>query len=357
MEIKGKKYILTDETITFDGHTLYRIKAIRPFGDIKKDDLGGFIESENNLDQHGEAWVYKNGRVYEEARVSDYAIVGNMVKADWMIDDCTVVNGSARIIDNSRVLDGAKVSGFARIDGHAKIYEHASVAGTALIDDYAEVFGYATVRDQAEVRNDAKAYGDSRIGGHIRLYDKAVISGDVDIEGDAQIRGNADITSKNDYLMIQGLGSQYRTTTAYRDRNDGISVTCECFTGTLDKFVKKVTKTHKENRFAREYLKFVDLIKCHFGLADNDAAEDRYSLTDMPQISDVYYIVDWDLTSVVNDPRKKDDGPISRMVIFRSNPADYAAISAGMAFKTKEAADRNKYTVFKEIIGEEWGNE
>ena len=59
-----KKYILTDETIEHLGHTLHRIKAVRDFDCVRAGDLGGFIESEKNLDHDGDA------RVSGEARVS-----------------------------------------------------------------------------------------------------------------------------------------------------------------------------------------------------------------------------------------------------------------------------------------------
>ena len=44
-----KKYKLTDETITFGFKTLHRIEALRSFGNVRKGDKGGFIESEDNL--------------------------------------------------------------------------------------------------------------------------------------------------------------------------------------------------------------------------------------------------------------------------------------------------------------------
>ena len=51
----NKKYELTDETINHYGVVLHRIKALRSFGDVKAGDLGGFIESEDNLSQEGMA--------------------------------------------------------------------------------------------------------------------------------------------------------------------------------------------------------------------------------------------------------------------------------------------------------------
>ena len=48
----SKKYELTDETMEWEGHTLHRIKALRDFNDVKAGDLGGWVESEDNLSQY-----------------------------------------------------------------------------------------------------------------------------------------------------------------------------------------------------------------------------------------------------------------------------------------------------------------
>lgn len=75
-----KKYKLTEESISFNGRTLYRIEAIRDFGLIKKGQKGGFIESECNLSHEGDSWVYVNAKVYDNARVYDNATVsGNAI--------------------------------------------------------------------------------------------------------------------------------------------------------------------------------------------------------------------------------------------------------------------------------------
>lgn len=68
-------YILTDKFITIYSHEknckvkLYRIKAIRSFGNVKVGDLGGFIESENNLAQYWTCWVF--GMLITEAKYGD----------------------------------------------------------------------------------------------------------------------------------------------------------------------------------------------------------------------------------------------------------------------------------------------
>lgn len=64
-----KKYKLTEETFAVDGHVLHRIKALRDFGNVKKGDIGGWIEGQENLSHDDDFWVYGNARVYGEAEV------------------------------------------------------------------------------------------------------------------------------------------------------------------------------------------------------------------------------------------------------------------------------------------------
>lgn len=81
-----KKYELVKEDfIIVDGVKLYRIKALIDFvtissKQIKAGDLGGYIESENNLSQDGLCWVYDEAKVYDEAWVSDDAEVYGKAK-------------------------------------------------------------------------------------------------------------------------------------------------------------------------------------------------------------------------------------------------------------------------------------
>ena len=79
-----KKYELTEETKVIDGKTLFRIRALRSFGDIKAGDLGGFIENERNLSHEGNAWVEDN------ARVDGYA----MVDGDAWVDGDGLINSN-----------------------------------------------------------------------------------------------------------------------------------------------------------------------------------------------------------------------------------------------------------------------
>ena len=70
-----KKYKLTEETINIYGITLYRIEALKDFGNVKKGEKGGFIENEDNQSQYRDCWIYDNAMVYGNALVRDNAEV------------------------------------------------------------------------------------------------------------------------------------------------------------------------------------------------------------------------------------------------------------------------------------------
>ena len=70
-----KKFELTTDSIKRNGVTLYRIKSLIDFGDVKAGDFGGYVEKEENLSQSGDAWVYDNACVYDNVRVCDNACV------------------------------------------------------------------------------------------------------------------------------------------------------------------------------------------------------------------------------------------------------------------------------------------
>jgi hypothetical protein len=61
-----KKYrILKSKSnnIKFNNTELYRIEALRDFGDVKKGDFGGYVSAEANLSEEGDAWVSGNAWV------------------------------------------------------------------------------------------------------------------------------------------------------------------------------------------------------------------------------------------------------------------------------------------------------
>ena len=60
-----KKY----ELIPSDIEGLFRVKALRDFGDVLAGYVGGYVAYERNLSHDGNAWVFEDARVYGDALV------------------------------------------------------------------------------------------------------------------------------------------------------------------------------------------------------------------------------------------------------------------------------------------------
>jgi NDP-sugar pyrophosphorylase family protein len=149
------------ELIPSDKEGLFRIKALRNFSDVKKGDIGGYVEKEYNLSHYGDCWIYGD------------AIVANY----------------ARVYDNAWVL------------GNAKVYNNATIAGSALVFGDARVYGNAKVRGNAQVYGNAKVYGDALVNGYASIY------------------GDAVIKKTNDYLVLQNTQSNGQYFTWTRSNN------------------------------------------------------------------------------------------------------------------------------------------
>ena len=137
------KYKLTEETKCDDGTKLYRIQALIniPSHSVKAGDLGGWVQSEDNLSQDDTAWVFGNAQVYGNACVSDDALVyGNAC-----VSDDALVYGEAQVYGEAHVFCSAQVHGKAHVFGNARVYGNAQVSGKAWVHGDAYVSGYTAV--------------------------------------------------------------------------------------------------------------------------------------------------------------------------------------------------------------------
>ena len=102
-----KKYeLLEGECLRAGDRTVYRIRALRDFDDVRRGDIGGYIESEESLDHQGNAWVADVAQVYGphgcvrgNGRVSGEA---------WVLGQ---VDGDAQICDLAVIAEGVHVGG------------------------------------------------------------------------------------------------------------------------------------------------------------------------------------------------------------------------------------------------------
>lgn len=163
-----KYELLQTDTMVHEGHTLKRIKRISDGA------LGGYIEYESNLSQHGTCWVDKGAKVYVDAHVDD----------------------NAQIQDKARVLGNAIVEGNAIIMGNAIVHARAEISGTVIVGDDSQVFGWAKVYGNARILGRSEVSGDARVYGCTVLRDSRV-------KGRADL--NVDATLENLHIEHKGI--------------------------------------------------------------------------------------------------------------------------------------------------------
>ena len=121
--------------------------------------------------------------------------------------------------------------------------------------------GDAWVSGNARVYGDARVYGNARVSGNAWVSGYAQVYGDAWVYGAAWVYGNAWVQCCRDYSATSCFGSENRTTTFFRTKDNGISVRCGCFYGTLEEFREKVKERHGDSRLAKEYLMLADLME------------------------------------------------------------------------------------------------
>lgn len=99
------------EIIKVGSRTLHRIK------NLSSGNLGGFVESYDNLSQDGHCWIYNEAKVFDTAWIGDDAIVM----------DNAIVKDSAYVVGSSRVYDNAVIGGNAIVSGEAVIRDDSDI--------------------------------------------------------------------------------------------------------------------------------------------------------------------------------------------------------------------------------------
>lgn len=276
--MEGKKYEFTD------GILFHRIRALKDFGDVKKGDFGGCIESEDNLSHEGNCWIYWGGIVMEHAAVLD----------DALIMDNGLLRHYAIASDKSLLCDNSQIWNYGSIHGTAKLCGNGWIMGHGIVENHSIVDGNAIVMDCARISNDSVIYGNPIVSGHTVIGGRTYIheNAKVSLMGSMHpivnmiIRGNADIRKRSDILSIDGVGSRLDTLFAYCNADGGVTVITGCFSGNLDEFEHAVLERHAHNKYTKEYTDVILLIKHHFGI---DVKEPliQIPLKDLALISEV----------------------------------------------------------------------
>lgn len=212
-----KHFEFTEEFITHKGKKLHRIKALRdiPEQNVKKDDLGGWVEKKKNLTDN--AWVFNNAKLYDNALLCNYAALKDNAEAY----DNALIKGSSIVGGNSKIFEYATISDNSFIHDNSKIYGNVKIKGNSVIIGNSILFGYYTL-DNSYIDNSTMWYT-YVIFNKIRLID-------------------ANICSYKDICTLSNLGFIDDVITFYQSKHNKIIISSTHFTETFEDFKKKFTK-------------------------------------------------------------------------------------------------------------------
>nr|DAD90121.1 MAG TPA: Putative transferase, nesg, ydcK, Structural Genomics.38A [Siphoviridae sp. ctnN38] len=125
------------------------------------------------------------------------------------------------------------------------------------------------IEKEENLSHEGKAWvwGNAKVCGDAKVWGNAKVCGDAEVCGDAKVCGDAEVFSASHVLVIGAIGSRDDFTTFFRDKDNEITVKCGCFLGKIDKFLEKVTQTHKDSKYAFVYRAAVEVAKLQIDLS------------------------------------------------------------------------------------------
>lgn len=211
----GRKYcLLESDSVVINDYpckgrktALYRIKALKNFElnfviyrkssagrrTVLDGELGGYVESEDNLSQEGAAWIFDDARVYGDARVWGNALVYDRAKVfdHALVRENAHVYGNTQVYQKAEVFGNARVYDYARIRGRSKVYDQANVYGNAQIHEDRIFEAEDFDRIMEEEAEDGVTYCWPEVFGKAQVYENAEIFGRTLVSGESQVHGNS----------------------------------------------------------------------------------------------------------------------------------------------------------------------
>ena len=193
---------------------LFRIMAIRdiPEINIKKGDLGGWVDNQDALSQDGNCWIFNNAMVVNKlgGQVSGNALIYGNAKVLG-----GKVGGNAKMYGNSAILDNSQLDDFAQLHDNCIIAQNAHVCGRAYLSNNVKVLGKSRVCGQTIVTDNCIVQDEASIDKSVTLQDDVIVkdscqiiggklSGQLVIGGETIIHDNPNLNGK---LTI--LGKSY----------------------------------------------------------------------------------------------------------------------------------------------------
>ena len=176
--MENRKYEMTNITMEFEERTLYRIRALKNFRNVKAGDLGGWVSGEYNLSQEGECWIYDEAKCMDNARMyHNSAMYNNAVMCDFSeIHGCSEMHNYSAMLDNSRMYNCSAMYDNSRMYNDSKMYNNSRMF------DNSAMYNNAVMLDNSKMFENSRMYRDSRLKNKEKLCGKLVTKVDRFIE-------------------------------------------------------------------------------------------------------------------------------------------------------------------------------
>ena len=226
---KERYKLLKHDHIKVKGRTLYRIKALVDINDdVKKGDIGGYIEKTFNLDIYdGESWVYPDSKVYGYVYITGNTRVIN--SKIFNIEDDEFIIRNAYIM-GSKIKDST-INCFG--GSYCYIYESDLVNCSIVLETECDAYGEdssATIYHSSMKECGIFSAGIPKA--KTIIYSSNLYS--------MYIPENSCILGDGDIISFCGFGSENRRTFISLNKTDEMIVECGCFRGTIDEFKDKI---------------------------------------------------------------------------------------------------------------------
>lgn len=196
----------TDDTI--EKQVVYRIKALKGFEINGKcvtvGDLGGYVESENNLSQEDNCWVEGNVYVYGNAKISGNAHIStDSEHVDLEIYEDAKISGNVCIIGDGAISGNSIITDNVKIDGSVDLKDDTIIKDNVNIDvGEIETSGKNTIQDNTVLNCDTiELLGDVIIKDKTKMTDDAYLK-NLTISGEAHIDAEVDIRIPGDEIQV-----------------------------------------------------------------------------------------------------------------------------------------------------------
>ena len=176
--MENRKYEMTNITMEFEERTLYRVRALKNFRNVKAGDLGGWVSGKHNLSQEGDCWIYDEAKCMDNARMyHNSAMYNNAVMCDFSeMHGCSEMHNYSAMLDNSRMYNCSAMYDNSRMYNDSKMYNNSRMF------DNSAMHNNTVMLDNSKMFENSRMYRDSRLKNKESLYGKLVTKVDRFIE-------------------------------------------------------------------------------------------------------------------------------------------------------------------------------